>query len=218
MPDNPNFEEKRKRMVKRQLQSRDIKNEKVLEAFVKVPREEFVPEEYKENAFEDRPLPVKEGQTISQPYIVAEMIQALEPEPEDKILEIGSGSGYACALMSRLVREVHGVERYQVLAEYAEKIINKLGYENIYLHVGDGTTGWEEASPYSGILVSAAAPEIPEELLKQLEIGGFLVIPAGNKSVQTLYQVKKISEDEIEKRDLGKVRFVPLVGEKGWSF
>ncbi|MBM7557387.1 protein-L-isoaspartate(D-aspartate) O-methyltransferase [Halanaerobacter jeridensis] len=206
----------KEKMIKQHLIPRGIKNERVLAAFKKVPREEFVPPEIEAEAYQDRPLPIGEGQTISQPYIVAEMIQALEPTPGDKILEIGTGSGYAAAVLAEIVETVYGVERHQSLVDEAQTRLTRLNYDNVKLEVGDGTIGWAENAPYDGILVSAAAPEIPNSLVEQLVKGGYLVIPIGTKNIQQLYQIKKIEDDKITKKELGRVRFVPLLGEKGW--
>ncbi|MGM0502779.1 MAG: protein-L-isoaspartate(D-aspartate) O-methyltransferase [Bacillota bacterium] len=206
----------REKMVAEQLLARDINDEKVLEAFRTVPREEFVPIDLKDKAYLDRPLAIGEGQTISQPYIVAAMVQALELQSDDKILEIGTGSGYAAAIVAEIVDTVHGVERYQALAKKAQKRLEKLEYNNVTIHIGDGTTGWEESAPYDGIIVSAAAPEIPDSLIEQLVEGGYLIIPVGTKRVQQLYQVHKKDDATIDKKELSSVRFVPLLGEEGW--
>ncbi|MFO7819362.1 MAG: protein-L-isoaspartate(D-aspartate) O-methyltransferase [Halanaerobacter sp.] len=206
----------KERMIKSHLIARGIKNERVLAAFRKVAREEFVPAKLTAQAYQDRPLPIGEGQTISQPYIVAEMVQALNPRPSDKVLEVGIGSGYAAAILAEIVTVVYGVERYQSLVEEAEQRLTNLGYDNLDLKEGDGTTGWEEYAPYDGILVSAAAPEIPKSLTEQLTEGGNLVIPVGTKAVQELYQIQKLDGGELDRTELGRVRFVPLLGEEGW--
>ena len=217
MVDEDIFEQQRKNMVEEQLITRGIEDKKVLEAFLSVPREKFLPDSLKKNAYEDRPLPIKEGQTISQPFIVAQMVEALKPDSEDKMLEIGTGSGYATAILSRIVSEVHSIERYEILAEDAKNRFKILDYNNIQVHTGDGTTGLEEDAPYDGIMVSAAAPDISEVLIAQLKIDGYLVIPAGSKTIQDLFQVQKISKDKVKKINLGKVRFVPLIGKAGWA-
>ena len=213
---NSDFSEAKKRMINEDLIPRGIKNERVLRAFKDVVREEFLPDKLKAKAYQDRPLPISEGQTISQPYIVAEMIQALDPQRDDKILEIGTGSGYAAAVLAEIVETVHGVERYQSLVKQSQQNLAELDYNNINLHAGDGTKGWPEEAPYDGILVSAAAPEVPQSLLKQLVEGGYLVIPVGTKSVQELYQIQKLVDGKLHKNELGRVRFVPLIGEEGW--
>jgi protein-L-isoaspartate(D-aspartate) O-methyltransferase len=204
-------------MIERQLKPRGIDNEQVLPAFYKVPREEFVPDKFKGRAYDDRPLPIGEGQTISQPYIVARMVEVIEPKPEDKVLEIGFGSGYAAAILAEIVDRVHGIERKEELAEAARNRLEKLGYENVEFRVGDGTKGWPEPESFNGIIVSAAAPEVPEPLVKQLAPGGRLVLPVGDKNVQTLYRIRKTEEGEVKKEKLSKVRFVPLIGEYGWE-
>ena len=210
------FFKAKERMIKEHLIPRGITESKILETFRAVPREKFVPTDLKAKAYLDRPLPIDEGQTISQPYIVAKMIQAIDPQKDDKILEIGVGSGYAAAILAQIVEQVHGVERFEDLANQAQKRLKKLEYNNIDIHIGDGTTGWKESAPYEGILVSAAAPEIPDSLVEQLVEGGFLVIPIGNKKLQQLYQIQKLAENELIKNKLIKVRFVPLFGKEGW--
>jgi protein-L-isoaspartate(D-aspartate) O-methyltransferase len=175
-----------------------------------------LPDKLKNKAYQDRPLPIDEGQTISQPYIVAEMVQALNPQPEDKILDIGTGSGYAAAILAEIVGQVHSVERYEALARQAQSKFKELNFDNIAVHIGDGTTGWKEAAPYDGILVSAAAPEIPSSLVEQLIVDSYLVIPVGTKSLQQLYQVQKLGDADLNKSKLGSVRFVPLLGTEGW--
>lgn len=212
-----NHTQAKRKMINQHLIARGIKNERVLRAFKDVPREEFVPDKAKSKAYQDRPLPIGEGQTISQPYIVAEMIQALDPIPSAKVLEIGTGSGYAAAILAEIVEVVHGVERYQSLADNAQQRLNRLDYDNINVHVGDGTLGWPASGPYDGILVSAAAPEIPNSLIEQLAAGGYFVIPVGTKSVQQLYQIEKLRAGTVHKNKLDRVRFVPLLGAEGWS-
>ncbi len=210
------YKKKRKNMVEKQIIRRGIKNEKIIEAFLAVPRHIFVPEKLRERSYEDRPLPVGNGQTISQPYIVAEMIEELEPEENDIILEIGTGTGYAAAVLSRIVKKVYTVERIKKLADKAEKLYDRLKYNNIEVKVADGTKGWPEKAPFSGIMVSAAAPEIPESLIEQLEEGGIIVIPVGNKLFQRLIKAK-YKDGKIKKSNLGGVRFVSLIGEEGWK-
>ncbi|MFW6386589.1 MAG: protein-L-isoaspartate(D-aspartate) O-methyltransferase [Bacillota bacterium] len=211
------FDSLRERMVEEQLVARGIEDEALLAAFRSVPRHRFVPEKERRHAYEDRPLPIGRGQTISQPYIVAEMISALEPENGDRVLEIGLGSGYAAAIMAEVVNEVYAVERLDELTARARQRFVELGYENIEAKNGDGTQGWSGEAPFDSILVSAAAPEVPDTLLEQLEIGGVMVIPAGDKTVQQLLQVRREEEDNYSKKKLGGVRFVPLVGEYGWK-
>ncbi|HOK55837.1 MAG TPA: protein-L-isoaspartate(D-aspartate) O-methyltransferase [bacterium] len=210
------FENLRREMVETQIVKRGISDKKVIDAFLKVPREEFVPENMKEYAYEDSPLPIGEGQTISQPYIVALMSEALKLKEKDKVLEIGTGSGYQAAILAEIGCEVYSVERIEALAKRAEKTLKKLGY-NVKIKVGDGTLGWEEFSPYDKIIVTAASPEIPDTLLEQLsEKEGRLIIPVGDKYIQDLILVVK-TKDKIEKINLGGCQFVPLIGNKGWN-
>ncbi len=207
----------REEMVDRQLKKRGIEDEKVLTAFMTVPRHKFVPADMQRMAYRDGPLPIGEGQTISQPYIVAEMIEALNLDKNDKVLEVGTGSGYATAILSRIVDKVYSIERYSLLAQKAEEIFQKLNYTNIEIKVGDGTTGWEEKAPFSGILVSASAPGVPQTLKEQVKQNGYLVIPVGDRSIQELWQIEKRGDDNYHKKSLGMVRFVPLVGREGWE-
>lgn len=212
-----NFAEKREQMVKKQLIRRGIEDKKVLDAFREVPRDKFVPDHVKEYSYHDGPLPIGKDQTISQPYIVAEMVEALELEKEDIVLEIGTGSGYEAAILSRIAKEVYTVERFQTLADKAKSILDDLGYKNINIKVGDGTLGWPDGDKvFDGIIVSAGAPAIPESYKKQLKKRGHLVIPVGSRALQNLYKVRKNSEDDLSKHSLGHVRFVPLIGEQGW--
>lgn len=212
-----NFAEKREQMVKKQLIRRGIEDERVLEIFREVPRDKFVPEHVKEYSYHDGPLPIGKDQTISQPYIVAEMVEALELDKEDIVLEIGTGSGYEAAILSRIAKHVYSVERIQSLADKAEKCLDDLGYENITIAVGDGTLGWPEGDKkFDGIIVSAGAPSIPESYKNQLKTNGYIVIPVGSRALQNLYKARKKSEATLSKQSLGHVRFVPLVGEQGW--
>lgn len=211
------LEKERRQMVENQIISRGIGNEAVLEAFRTVPRHIFVPDRLKERAYEDNPLPIGEGQTISQPYIVALMIAALEPEESDNILEVGTGSGFAAAVLSRIVSRVYSIERYEVLADRAREVYAELGYDNIEVIAADGSSGWPEKAPFDGILVSAAAPRVTETLKKQLKPGGNLVIPVGDKTMQDLIQIKYDSSGKYREKSLGLVRFVPLIGKKGWK-
>jgi len=182
-----------------------------------VPREAFVGEGMQELAYEDGPLPIEEGQTISQPYIVAYMTEALELSSSDRVLEIGTGSGYAAAILSRIVGRVYSVERLEGLAHSARQRLAMLGYSNIVVHVGDGTLGWLEHSPYDAIVVTAGAPQVPKPLLEQLAIGGRLVIPVGaSYEVQILVRVRRVSEHDYHREELCGVRFVPLIGAAGW--
>ena len=208
----------RDRMVETQIARRGVRDRNVLEAMRKVPREAFVEPGFEEFAYEDGPLPIGESQTISQPYIVALMIEAAEVSPGDRVLEVGAGSGYAAAVMGQIAREVHAIERHASLAEAARQRLTKLGYENVSIHVGDGTKGWPQAAPYDAIVVAAGGPEVPPALKRQLAIGGRLIIPVGSQErQQELLKLTRRSEDAYEEEELGGVRFVPLIGEQGWS-
>jgi protein-L-isoaspartate(D-aspartate) O-methyltransferase len=204
-------------MIHSDLEGRGINDPQVLAAMGDVPREEFVAEEFRDQAYEDFPLPIAEGQTISQPYIVAFMAEALELSPGDRVLEIGTGSGYSAAVLSRIAAEVYTVERFASLAATARERLLRLGYDNIRVLVGDGTLGWPEESPFDAIVVTACAPRLPEPLLKQLSVGGRLIIPVGpDRFMQTLTRVRRIRGDEFGKEDLLSVQFVPLIGAAGW--
>ncbi len=205
--------EKRQAMVENQLKPRGIKDKRLLEAFLEVPRESFVGEELKNSAYQDRPLPIGEGQTISQPYIVAYMLDKLEISPEDKVLEVGSGCGYVLALLAELAEEVYGIERKAALAERSRQTLRELGYDDIEIRAGDGSQGWLEKAPFAGILVSAAAAQVPEELKQQLEIGGRLILPLGDGHFQRLVLVTRDSRDKFSRKKLESVRFVPLIEE-----
>lgn len=204
-------------MIRYQLISRGIRDQAVLKAMQDVPRDEFVANAMKEHAYEDRPLPISYGQTISQPYIVAYMSEAMELSAADRVLEIGTGSGYAAAVLSRIVNKVHTVERVVSLAQNARQQLKRLGYTNIIVHEGDGSIGWPEQAPYDAIVVTAAAPDVPKPLLEQLAIGGRLVIPVGQSlDLQMLIRVRRLNEKDYSSEELIGVRFVPLIGEKGW--
>jgi protein-L-isoaspartate(D-aspartate) O-methyltransferase len=208
----------RERMVERQIAARGVNDARVLDAMRQVPREAFVASGLEEFAYEDSPLPIAGGQTISQPYIVAVMTEAAEVKSGDRVLEIGTGSGYAAAVLSRIAAEVYTVERHGALAETAKRRFARLGYRNIEVRHGDGTLGWPEAAPFDAIIVTAGGPEIPESLRRQLKIGGRLVIPIGSLSdEQRLMKVVRDGEHAFHEDDLGPVRFVPLIGEHGWS-
>jgi len=212
------FSALRRRMVSTQLAARGIRHPRVLEAMRIVPREVFVPADQAPFAYVDSALPIGQGQTISQPYIVALMTEALELTSEDRVLEIGTGSGYAAAVLSRIAKKVYTVERHLKLARAAEERFQRLGYDNIQVHVGDGTLGWSEHAPYDAIVVTAGGPAIPDLLLEQLGVGGRLVIPVGGtRNNQELVRVRRTSERDFERENLGGVRFVPLVGEAGWQ-
>lgn len=206
----------RKQMVEEQLRRRGIKDERVLDVMLKVPRHLFVDESLRSRAYGDYPLPIGEDQTISQPYIVALMTEALQLKGDEKVLEIGTGSGYQTAILAELCSYVFSIERFQSLADKAMKLLENLGYTNIKIKVGDGTLGWPEKAPFNGIIVTAGSPDIPKPLIEQLKMEGIIVIPVGGKFSQTLYSAKKTPKG-LEYRDLGDVRFVRLIGLYGWE-
>jgi len=210
------FEEERKRMVEVQLKGRRIRDKRVLEAMGKVPRHKFVEKKLHASAYADHPLPIGEGQTISQPYMVALMTQCLELKGDENVLEIGTGSGYQAAILAELAKEVYSLERFESLARRATKVLREIGYTNIKLKVGDGTKGWEEHSPYEGIMVTAGSPGIPQTLIDQLSEGGRMVIPVGSSFSQELVVVKK-RKGKAEKKNICDCIFVPLIGEFGWK-
>jgi protein-L-isoaspartate(D-aspartate) O-methyltransferase len=206
-------------MVDEQLARRGISDPLVLEAMGTVPREAFVPPELRADAYLDGPLPIGEGQTISQPFIVALMVEALELRGGERVLEVGGGSGYAAAVIAQIAEEVYSVERHRVLAEEAAARLEELGIENVEIVCADGTRGWPERAPYDAIVVAAGAPAVPEPLEEQLAVGGRLVIPVGRaRTVQELLRITRISETEYRREKLTDVRFVPLVGEAGWEW
>ena len=210
------FKKERLAMVEDQLRRRGIHDQRVLEAMAKIPRHSFVSPEYQAAAYEDRPLPIGEGQTISQPYMVAVMTQSLELTGGERVLEIGTGSGYQTATLAELAKTIFTVERIQVLIQRAQKVLQNLGYENIFFLHGDGTKGWPENSPFEGIIVTAGAPEVPQMLTSQLADGGRLVIPVGPRYTQTLYKVTRKGNRFMEEDITGCV-FVPLLGDFGWK-
>ena len=207
----------RSKMVSTQIERRGVRDEHVLAAMRKVPREAFVTPEMAEFAYEDSPLPIGEGQTISQPYIVASMIEAAELKPGERALEIGAGSGYAAAVMAEIAGQVHAIERHEKLGHQAKRRLAELGYDNAEVHVADGSGGWPEGAPYDAILIAAGGPRVPDELKAQLAIGGRLVMPVGDQNVQSLTKVTRRGEDDYEEESLGAVRFVPLIGSRGWT-
>jgi protein-L-isoaspartate(D-aspartate) O-methyltransferase len=211
------LEAQRARMVRSSLEARGIEDARVLAAMREVPRHRFVPAGLAEFAYQDAPLPISEGQTISQPYVVAWMAAAAQLRPGDKVLEVGTGSGYAAAVASRIVSRVYTVERHGVLSAAARALFTELGYDNVQLLHGDGTLGWPEHAPYDAILVTAGGPSIPGALLEQLAPGGRLVMPVGPEDSQTLLRLRRTEEGRFEREELGEVRFVPLVGEAGWA-
>ena len=211
------FADLRERMVRRQIEARGICDAAILDAFRAVPREAFVSAAYARNAYDDHPLPIEAGQTISQPYIVAVMIEAAEIGLRDKVLEVGAGSGYAAAVMSRIASEVIGIERQPDLVEVARERLQRLGYDNVRIIEGDGTRGCPEEAPFDAILAAASGSHVPKPLVDQLATGGRLVMPIGSpKGVQKLVKVVKQEDGCLEQRDLGEVRFVPLIGKEGW--
>ena len=215
---NTDFAELRREMIEKAIVGRGVRSSLVLNAMAKVPREEFLPEQLREFAYEDAPLPIAEGQTISQPYIVAYMTEALDLQGGEKILEIGAGSGYAAAVLAEIAGAVFTVERIGQLAEKAATRLADLGYHNVQVLHGDGTRGWPEHAPYDAIIVAAGGPKIPKSLKHQLNIGGRLVIPVGDDpKIQELVRVTRLSENEFRQEDLADVRFVPLIGKEGWA-
>lgn len=213
------YAKQRKKMVDSQIRSRGVGDERVLRAMEKIPRHLFVDEGLIDQAYSDSPLPIGEKQTISQPYIVAIMTEALELKGVEKVLELGTGSGYQAAILAELADRVFTVERIAPLAQKARKLLESLNYYNVVLRVADGTYGWREESPFDAILVTAGSPSIPRTLLEQLAIGGRLVIPVGGRYSQSLVKLTRLSEnpDDVKKEDLGGCRFVNLIGEYGWK-
>lgn len=217
MEKQTSFTDQRTQMVMQQLVARGIRDTAVLAAMNQVPRERFVPQSYRAHAYEDCPLPIPANQTISQPYIVALMLSKLRLEPTNRILEIGTGSGYAAAILGQIVRQVFTVERHAELVLYARKRLQTLQYTNIQVHQGDGTLGWPEFAPYNGIVVSAGGPEVPRSLKPQLTIGGRLVIPVGrHHRQQQLIILTRYSETIFDEERCMPVSFVPLIGAEGW--
>jgi protein-L-isoaspartate(D-aspartate) O-methyltransferase len=210
------FSVARQQMVERQLRARGVRDERVLAAMARVPREEFVAEHFHGQAYEDHPIPIGFGQTISQPYIVALMLEALSVEPIDSVLEVGTGSGYQTALLAELAKRVYSIERHAQLAQSAEAVLQRLGYSNAIVIVGDGSEGLPEHAPFERIIVSAAAPQLPAALIQQLAEGGRMIIPIGPPNAQELQLVRK-REGKAVVDYLEGCRFVPLVGEQGYA-
>ena len=211
-----NFGAEREAMVERQLERRGIRSKPILDAFRGVPRELFVGGGYAGLAYGDHPLPIEAGQTISQPYIVALMIEAAEIAVGDSVLEVGSGSGYAAAVISRIARKVLGIERQAELVALARERLARLGYDNVEIVEGDGTMGWRDGAPYDAILVAASGSHTPPPLVEQLKPGGSIVMPVGSPgSVQKLVKATRQEDGTLRQSDLGGVRFVPLIGEEG---
>ncbi|HEY7539621.1 MAG TPA: protein-L-isoaspartate(D-aspartate) O-methyltransferase [Methylomirabilota bacterium] len=204
-------------MVDRQIKSRGVRDEAVLSAMLKVPRERFVPESLAEIAYVDRPLPIGAGQTISQPYIVAVMTEALRLGPQDRVLEIGTGSGYSAAVLAVIAAEVYTIERLESLAASAGRRLGELGYSNVHVRHGDGSLGWPEHAPYNAIVITASGPDVPTALLQQLAVGGRLVMPVGRRlNAQRLVRVERTGPESYEREILERVAFVPLIGAQGW--
>lgn len=212
------FIAEREAMVERQLKRRGIDDRKILDAFLKVPREAFVSPDYAHLAYGDYPLPIEAGQTISQPFIVALMIQAAGIGPDDKVLEVGAGSGYAAAVIGRIAAKVVGMERQHDLVRIARERLRHLGYDNVQIVEGDGTKGWPDQAPYDAILAAASGSHVPQPLIDQLAEGGCIVMPIGQPGwPQELVKVTKRGDGKVERQNLGGVRFVPLIGEEGWK-
>jgi len=205
----------RESMVESQLRPRGIRDQRLLAAMERVPRHEFVPESCREQAYEDHPLPIGAGQTVSQPYIVALTVDALDLQPSDVVLEVGTGSGYQTALLAELAKFVYSIERHAVLAAQAQETLHRLGYSNVLVLVGDGSKGLPECAPYDAIAVSAAAPNVPQPLFQQLREGGRLVVPVGPADVQELDLIRKKDGQPIV-AVLEGCRFVPLIGDQGY--
>jgi len=216
MSKQPSFEDRRRTMVEKQLAGRDIRSQTVLAAMSKVPRHLFVLPVDQPQAYNDGPLPIGHGQTISQPYVVALMTELLDLQGDEKVLEIGAGSGYQAAVLGHLAAEVHTVERFEELAARAELVINELGLANVHVHHADGSAGLLEQAPFEGILVAAAAPKAPQALLAQLSEGGVLVLPVGSNKGQRLQRWVRTG-DEYDFDEITRVSFVPLRGEFGWQ-
>jgi len=212
-----NYQEKRTEMVRDQIRFRGVKDEKVLNAMLKVERHRFVPEVYRAEAYEDYPLPVGEGQTISQPYIVAFMTEALELEQTDKVLEIGTGSGYQAAILAEICDSVFTIEIFRSLGLLAMKTLDDLGYRNVFVRIGDGYMGWEEHAPYDAIIVTCSPSHVPEMLEAQLAEGGRMIIPVGGDYTQELVLLVKKS-GKLQKKNVLPVRFVPMINEKGKKY
>jgi protein-L-isoaspartate(D-aspartate) O-methyltransferase len=208
--------DERKAMVERQIAARGIHDRRVLAAMEEIPRHIFIPPPYDRAAYEDNPLPIGNGQTISQPYIVALMTDLLHPKATDNVLEIGAGSGYQAAVLSRLVRRLTTIERISHIASLARENLNVLGIPNVIVVEGDGTLGYPENAPYDGIIITAATPDIPQPLIAQLTEGGTLVAPVGGHDLQELVTIRKI-HGSITREYHGGVRFVPLIGQHGWD-
>ena len=210
------YRQARERMVQEQLVSRGIRDSRVLAAMAKVRRHLFVAEELRDQAYDDHPVPIGEGQTVSQPYIVALMVEALGLNGEERVLEVGTGSGYEAAVLAELCAQVFSIELVEDLAARARIVLASLGYRNVSIQVGDGTLGWEKHAPYDAVVISAAAPCIPRPLIRQLKLDGSLVLPIGEKKLQTLVRIRKESGG-LREEYLGECLFVKLMGTYGWE-
>ena len=215
---NQDYSKARHLMVNQQIEARGVHDERLLSAMRKVARHEFVPEHLRQYAYDDHPLPIGQGQTISQPYMVALMTEALELTGGEKVLEIGTGSGYAAAVLAEIAGKVITIERIEPLVQQARKDLQRAGFDQITVICDDGTIGWETEAPYDAIVVTAGGPNVPESLKLQLKIGGRLVIPVGTSPrLQNLIRVRRTAENVFVEENLGDVLFVPLIGEEGWS-
>jgi protein-L-isoaspartate(D-aspartate) O-methyltransferase len=214
--DELKYERLRDEMVRRQIEARGVTDPATLSALRKVPRHLFVSEALMDQAYGDHPLPIGEQQTISQPFIVAEMTQALSLTCDDRVLEIGTGSGYQAAILAQIVYKVYTIERLHSLYIHARRLFDQLRYHNIITRYSDGTTGWKEEAPFDGIIVTAGAPRIPEALVAQLAPGGRMVVPVGDQHTQELVRITRDPDGDIHQKNLGGCRFVKLVGEHGW--
>jgi protein-L-isoaspartate(D-aspartate) O-methyltransferase len=214
------YQKQRLKMADSQIRARGIRDGRLLKAMETIPRHLFIDEALRDQAYSDNPLPIDERQTISQPYIVALMTEALELTGKEKVLELGTGSGYQTALLAELAERVFSIERIAALAARARKILDSLNYYNVAIRIGDGTYGWKEESPFDAIIVTAGAPDIPKILIEQLVVGGRMVIPVGGRHSQILMKVTRLSEDigDLKKVNLGGCRFVDLIGEYGWEY
>ena len=206
----------RRRMVEQQIAERGVVDQQVLDVMLTVPRHLFVEPGLQGHAYTDASLPIGEKQTISQPFMVASMTAALGLMGGERILEIGTGSGYQTAILSRLVKRVYSIERINVLAARARKVLDHLQMSNINIKIGDGTIGWKDQAPFDGILVAAGSPDIPSEYLDQLDVGGKLVLPVGDRKEQTLVRIVRLADGRFQREKLMGCRFVPLIGEQGW--
>jgi protein-L-isoaspartate(D-aspartate) O-methyltransferase len=217
LPPADDFAAQRERMVREQIAGRGIHDAAILDAMRTVPREWFVPDAHRRLAYEDSPLPIAKKQTISQPYVVAYMMSFLDLKPADRVLEVGTGSGYAAALLSRVAAEVYTIERHRALANYARERLVTGGYANVFVRQGDGTKGWPEKAPFDAIIVAAGGPYVPGALQAQLAVGGRLIMPVGSSRYdQNLVLLTRTADGHYDERRLSPVAFVPLVGEEGW--